>query len=241
MIMQFWIKYLRLFMLLDINQMVIKCKRCNASFDTYSRLLRHLQRKIQCEPQVADIPVKDYIKEIDKLYQQVSTSVMSKKQEKKTRNFGEENMEALPDSLIHDLFLNLQVKELVENLHLDPNFYENKNVRFKDRLSSFEIYEKNEWHRNTTTHGINKIIVQAASIFEEYYKKNTDKIREDMTLEEEEEILEELEKLKCLDKSVIEILSKDIIELIKNPPQSNEDSQKYIQSKPKKALQNKHQ
>lgn len=223
--------------------MVIVCKRCNSTFDTYSRLLNHLQRKKQCDPKYSNIDINIYINEVENIINisalkdkdMSASSSKSKVIEKKLTNFGEENMEALPDSLIHDLFLNLDVKELFENLHLDNNYPENKNIRYKEKLASFEVYEKNEWHRNTIVNGINKIILQSARIFEEYYTKNRELIREDMTEEEEKETLDELERLKSLDKSILESITKEIVDIIK-VPKTQDESIKYIQSRPLKLL-----
>lgn len=213
--------------------MVILCKRCNQPFDTYLRLFRHLQRKNPCACRTGlEKDLVAYRNEIEKSHCPFSGTANRKPEKPKPlRNFGNENMDALPESLIHDLFLDMCVTELLQNLFFDPDYPENRNIRLKEKFNSLEFYEKNEWHRISINHGVNKIILRVAKIFEEYYAENKDAIGEDMTEFELEEVLDELEQIKKLDKSIIEKLTNSVLELVKNPPAESEDK-KYVQSRP---------
>lgn len=224
--------------------MVIVCKRCSQPFDTYLRLFRHLQRKNPCACKTGNasdiISYRNEIEQSCSPFTGTSTSTStstttgnSKKPEKPRplRNFGKENMDALPESLIHDLFLDMCVTEVLQNLFFDPEYPENRNIRLKEKFNSLEFYEKNEWHRITLNHGVNKIILRVAKIFEEYYEDNKEAVEEDMTELELEEVLDELEQIKKLDKSIIEKLTNSVLELVKNPHVESDDK-KYVQSKP---------
>jgi hypothetical protein len=212
--------------------MTIVCKRCTQGFETYLRLYRHLQKKEICPPKKEDVDVNAYMKEIEAICNPFSGPGAKKHDKNKSlRNFGQENLEAIPKQLVHDLFLDLDVKELLRNLFFDPDFPENRNIRLRDKFNSLEFYENNEWHRISLNHGVNKIILRIANIFDKYYAENEYAVRQDMTDYEVEDVLEELEKLKKLDKSVIETLTNSVLAQVKNPSSDNDDK-KYKQSKP---------
>ena len=130
----------------------------------------------------------------------------------KLKDFGRENMEALPESLISSLFMDLRFRELLSQLHCDPNYPENQNVRIKSiKRNTMEIFRNNKWDIVTFTKGLNELLLQGHKIFKEYYKNDKDRIlREDMSEEDLREILTQLDKIENLNKTEIKPLMEDL-------------------------------
>ena len=130
----------------------------------------------------------------------------------KLKNFGWENMEAIPESLISSLFMNLRFKELLANLHCDPNFPENQNVRIKSvKRNTMEIYRNNKWDIVTFTKGLTDLLLQGHKIFTDYCNKDKKRIlEEDMDEQDLREILSQLQKIQDLNKSEIKPLIEDL-------------------------------
>lgn len=123
----------------------------------------------------------------------------------KLKNFGWENMKALPESLISSLFLELRFRDLVEQLHCDPDYPENHNIRIKStKRNIMEIYRNDKWDMVSFVNGLNDLLLHGHKIFIDYYNKNKKRIlEEDMTQRELNEALEQLENIKNLDKDEI--------------------------------------
>jgi hypothetical protein len=130
----------------------------------------------------------------------------------KLKNFGWENMDAIPESLISSLFMNLRFKELLANLHCDPNFPENQNIRIKSvKRNTMEIYRNNKWDIVTFTKGLTDLLLQGHRIFSDYYNKDKKRIlEEDMDEHDLKEILYQLQKIQDLNKSEIKPLIEDL-------------------------------
>ena len=130
----------------------------------------------------------------------------------KLRDFGNENMNAIPESLISTLFMDLRFRELLANLHCDPNYPENQNVRIKSiKRNTMEIFRNNKWDLMTFTNGLTELLLQGHKIFKEYYQNDKNRIlNEDMTEDELNEILCQLDKIELLNKNEIKPLKEDI-------------------------------
>jgi long-subunit acyl-CoA synthetase (AMP-forming) len=128
------------------------------------------------------------------------------------KDFGRENMAALPDSLVSTLFMDLRFRELLANLHCDPNYPENQNVRIKSiKRNTMEIFRNNKWDIMTFTNGLTELLLQGHKIFKEYYKNDKARIlEEDMSEDELREILCQLDKIEKLNKNEIKPLIEDI-------------------------------
>jgi len=134
------------------------------------------------------------------------------------RNFDSENMEALPKQLLETLFLELKFRELIENLHCDPDFPENHNVRIKSiKRNVMEIYRNNKWDVVTFVNGLNELLLQAQRIFRDYYRKNRDKIlEEDMDERDLRDIIMQLDSIEKLNEEDIRPIRKDIEALLES-------------------------
>ena len=118
-------------------------------------------------------------------------------------NFGRENMAAIPESLISTLFMNLRFRELLANLHCDPNFPENQNVRIRSvKRNTMEIFRNNKWDIMTFTSGLTELLLQGHKIFKDYYNKDKERIlEEDMSEEDIGIVLNQLEQIESLNKN----------------------------------------
>jgi hypothetical protein len=130
----------------------------------------------------------------------------------KLRDFGRENMDALPESLISSLFCDLRFRELLAQLHCDPNFPENQNVRIRSiKRNTMEIFRNNKWDILNFTNGLNELLLQGHKIFKHYYKNDKQRILdEDMSEDDLREILCQLDKIENLNKNEVKPLIKDL-------------------------------
>lgn len=113
------------------------------------------------------------------------------------KEFGFENTDAVPESLISACFLFLRYKDLLENLHCDPNFPENHNVRLKSiKNKTMEIYSNNRWNVVPLCNGVNDLIKNANTIFQKYVRKNKERIlEEDMDNHDFDKNIDEMNKI----------------------------------------------
>lgn len=127
------------------------------------------------------------------------------------RNLGHENMAAVPDEFIRSCWMNLEFRQLFENLHYDPNFPENNNIRLKSsKRQQLEIYKDDKWKITPFKNGLNEIMTRLHSIFELFYKKNRKDIIEDVGEEELLVMLDQLDEIGKLSKKT-EDIKKDLL------------------------------
>ena len=89
---------------------------------------------------------------------------------KDLKNFGFENMDALPVSLVRDLFMDLKFRDLLENLHCDPDYPENHNIRIKSiKRNVMEVYRNDKWDIVSFVNGLNELLLQGHRIFKHFY------------------------------------------------------------------------
>lgn len=109
------------------------------------------------------------------------------------RNFGHENMDAIPLDLIRSTFMNLEFRTLFENLHCDPDYPENHNVRIKSiKRDMVEIYDDDKWKTFSSLIAFKRVIDQLYKIYREFKKNHKKEILEDM---DEVDFLENESKL----------------------------------------------
>lgn len=113
------------------------------------------------------------------------------------RNFGDENMDAIPHHFVRSCFMNLEFDTMFQNLHCDPDFPENHNVRIKSsKRALLEIYKNNRWNSVCYDKGYRELISQIHTIFVKFHKHHINEAQEDMS---EEELKENEEKLACIE------------------------------------------
>lgn len=115
------------------------------------------------------------------------------------RNFGKDNLDAVPEEFLENAIMNLQIRELIEELHFDPNYPENHNVRLTSlKRNLMQMYINDKWQTIPMLQGINDLISQATDIFLDYYKKNTDIVIENIGEEEANKLLRRLRDLEAM-------------------------------------------
>jgi hypothetical protein len=156
-----------------------------------------------------------------------SSNIFTKSMNATPRNFGFENMDAIPKQLVRDCFLNIDMRAVFENLHFDPNFPENHNVRIKStKKQQIEMFTNDKWTIKPYKNGINEIIRNLYRIFDTYQRHNRDEVEEDMTQEELHLLLDQLEQIYKLSSKADEIRK----ELICSLEQNREENEKLIVS-----------
>jgi len=213
-----------------LNEKTYDCEYCNMKFNYSSGKSQH-KKICKLKPQDDVIQLKNTVEQlvskidnqqvqIESLKNQSSNIINNNTQINnitninggKLREFGRENMDALPESLISSLFLDLRFRELLANLHCDPNYPENQNVRIKSvKRNTMEIFRNNKWDIVTFTRGLNELLLQGHKIFKEYYRNDKDRIlREDMSEDNLKEILVQLDHIENLNKNEIKPLIEDL-------------------------------
>lgn len=196
------------------NQKTYNCKYCNRPFNAYQNRFKHhkiCKKKdeiegLQCQNEVINKMQQEIQDLKDKLQYNVHTTNNTNNGtinnivnvNVQIREFGCENMAAIPPDFIRTCLLNLEVRDLVENLHFDHNFPENQNVRLVSlKHEIMELFKNNEWQAMSLLNGLNELIGQACSIFRKFYHNNKQEIHEDVGGELEALML--LEKLDAMD------------------------------------------
>jgi hypothetical protein len=130
----------------------------------------------------------------------------------KLKDFGRENMDALPESLVSSLFCDLRFRELLAQLHCDPNFPENQNIRIRSiKRNTMEIFRNNKWDIVSFSKGLQELLLQGHKIFKDFYKNDKERIlEEDMDEGDLREILSQLKKIEDLNKNEIKPLIEDL-------------------------------
>lgn len=130
-------------------------------------------------------------------------------------NFGNENIKAIPDSYIRDLSIDPRYDSLFENMHCDKDFPENHNIRIKSsKRRLLEIFKDNEWKVTPFKNGFDAIIIKLTSIFRDYFRKHNDWAHEDMTNEEINSVLDDLDEIRKLDPKYIKPIIEQFISIL---------------------------
>ena len=130
-------------------------------------------------------------------------------------------MDAIPQSFIANCFLNLQYRDLLENLHYDPEFPENKNVRIKSvKRNMMEIYKNDRWNVVTLKNGLEELLNQGTKIFRSYARHNENTIlEEDMSIEELEDIMDKLRQIDAMNSKYVKTMCHDIQAMLESQKQ----------------------
>jgi hypothetical protein len=175
-----------------------KCDKCNKEFG--SRQGKYQHKKV-CKSIIEPLnsaPLYDILEEIvkrevNKLVSNTTnngiinnhTININYQSENNKRNFGQENLDAIPLDLIRSTFMNLEFRTLFENLHCDPDYPENHNVRIKSiKRDLMEIYDDDKWKTFPSISAMKKVIDQLYRIFINFKVNHKDKVFEDMNIHE---------------------------------------------------------
>lgn len=179
-----------------------KCGKCNKEFGSRQGKYQH-QKNCKILPESQNVTpdmhnvTHDMIEEIVKreikklITNNTNNGVINNQnitinyQSGNLRNFGQENYDAIPLDLIRSTFMNLEFRILFENLHCDPDYPENHNVRIKSiKRDLMEIYDDDKWKTFPSISAMKKVIDQLYRIFTNFKVNHKDKVFEDMNIEE---------------------------------------------------------
>lgn len=133
------------------------------------------------------------------------------------RPFGQENMEPLSTDLIGDLFLTLNIPELLNILHCNPAYPENHNIRIKSiKRQVIEIFRGNKWDTVTYLRGLNEFAQQAMKIFQTYYDNNANTIKEKKSTDELEDILKTMRQISNMHPDAQKRFHKDLATVLES-------------------------
>lgn len=218
-----------------LNEKTFDCEFCNMKFNQASGKSRHKKIcKLKPQDEITQLKntVEQLVSKIEKLEAQPQPQTINNTNNNtqinnvsinglaqlesigrvKLRDFGRENMDAIPESLVSSLFCELRFRELLAQLHCDPNFPENQNVRIRSvKRNTMEIFRNNKWDILTFSNGLNELLLQGHKIFSEYCKKDKKRIlREDMDEGDLRELLSQLDKISKLNKNEIKTLTEEL-------------------------------
>lgn len=224
----------------EIDTTTSYCQYCNKSFNTRQGKSRHqiiCKRKqdqsseVLCSLQRAIQELSNKIKTQESMLssQNIHNSTITNNtninSNNKTnisfkidmREFGNENMEALPDRAIRDNIIFLKFIDILEMLHFDDDFPENRNfklVSLKNEIMQF--YKDKKWQAVSIQKGIDDIILNVCKIYMNFYYHNKKDVIDDMGEDDALKLLEDLEEIYKLDKKHVKDIRKDIKALLYN-------------------------
>jgi len=205
------------------------CEYCGKKFNKCSNKSRH-KNICKKKPKDTETIVNELSEQVKKLQSKIDESqipnttqnITNNTQNNNTQNitninvklkdFGRENMDAVPDSLMSYLFMELRFRDLLSQLHCDPNFPENQNIRIRSvKGETLEIFRNNKWDIVSFSKGLQELLLQGHRIFKDFYKKDKERIlEEDMDETDLKEILSQLQKIEDLNKTEIKPLIEDL-------------------------------
>ena len=203
-----------------LNEKTFDCEFCETKFNHSSTKSRH--KKI-CKSRPLDkfSILEQTVEELKKELINIKSKPINNTTNNNTqiningiklRDFGRENMEAIPQSLISTLFMDLRFRELLAQLHCDPNYPENQNIRIKSiKKNTMEIFRNNKWDLLSFNKGLQELLLHGHKIFKDYYKNDKERIlKEDMDEDELRNTLQILDDIENLNKNKIKPLIEDL-------------------------------
>lgn len=144
------------------------CQYCKKKFNTYQSRWRHHKA---CSNRAFDDQSNDNNKH----------SILKTTYDNQVRNFGNENMMAVPDDFLRSTVMNLEYATLFENLHCDPDYPENHNIRIKSKKDrELEMYTQDKWKIKTFKKGIEEVMDHLNRIYQEFCSEHYDDLLDDV-------------------------------------------------------------
>lgn len=198
------------------NEKTYDCVHCGRKFNAYQN--RHKHEKV-CKQNPENMPDEEMVpmsvvaalqKEVLMLKEKMET--FSKAQQGTTntlnnsgtinnihfhlKEFGDENMDALPHDLIRSLFMSLDFGDAVRNLYFDKDYPENHNIKLKSlKKQQMLMYKCNKWNVLPLQEGMRQIVFRIGRLFDELRRKHPDEALEDMDEQEFEQVTRELQDI----------------------------------------------
>lgn len=193
----------------QFNERTYDCEICKKKFNTYKSKWRH-SKGCQIKEENQTVPLKTYNDLKDKFEKAmlrfenhfenkgnliINNNINNGNQViQKLRNFGNENMDAVPPHFIRSSLMNLEYATLFENLHCDPEYPENHNIRIKSKKDKeLEMFTQDKWKIKSFKNGLIEVMDHLNRIYEDFCKHNYNDLIEDVGEEDAETTLKELE------------------------------------------------
>lgn len=151
---------------------VLKCARCGYESEAFHVFKKHLETKVDCEPEKSNISmaeVKEQFKELLDAYAKRTESPKKEKKKKRLRAFGDECRDYIKRDAILD-FKNdplLGIQSIIIDIYFNDEHEENHTVRLCDAEKMVEIHnEDDKWVRVEKKKTFDKMIYRAANILE---------------------------------------------------------------------------
>lgn len=189
----------------NYNDHTYDCSKCGTKFNTRQSRHRHMKtcKSIlkEEEPSVPLHVVNELKAEFEKLKQQVmqcsgsNTTVNNGTMNINNgvvnniniqiRNFGQENMDALPMDVVRGCFMNLDFKEIFKNIYCDNNFPENHNIKIKSKKNKqLLMYKQDQWNILPFSTGFEELFHRLSKELVQFIRSCKDEAIEDCGEEE---------------------------------------------------------
>lgn len=152
------------------------CDRCGYQTQLRGNYNKHLNRKnpcvrsptsssiqVQIKAHTPQSPPPPQIEEIDDRPTNQALPITT------VRNIGDETLTHVTDHVVGLLFLELDIPALVEYLHFDSDYPENRNVEYIDDRHGY-IFRNGNWSRTTMEDICRELMMQCHGIFTKYYR-----------------------------------------------------------------------
>ena len=103
------------------------------------------------------------------------------------KNFGFETLNHIPQEYLNRCFVNKKIVDLIENIHLDTECPENKNVRLKSKKQELmEVFEYGAWKIKDQDETLTELIHNGYRILRRHGKNNKEEIMDEEDIDEDE-------------------------------------------------------
>ena len=102
-------------------------------------------------------------------------------------NFGCENTKHLDESFLTQCFMEKNIFDIIEKIHFDKEYPQNKNVRIKSlKYSMMETYDDGKWVIMDKGETYNRLVDKGATILKFHVKRNKERIQNECNEDEED-------------------------------------------------------
>lgn len=182
----------------EYNDVTYDCSHCGKRFNTRQSKSRHMQIcKAKKDIDTDKSQINKLIQEVEELKRRIGEvsnnnvvninngTVNNNNIKIEIKNFGNENMAALPMRTIRECFSTMDFKNMFEALYCDDDFPENQNVKLKSKKDKqLLLYKSDKWNITSFDNGLEEIFNKLYNIFDEFARQHEEEAIEDSGEEE---------------------------------------------------------
>lgn len=207
------------------------CEYCIKGFNSPQLKYQHKQRCPHMKAkqrQCAESEMLTRIEELErKLVECQKQTVITNQTNTQNNNFNilinvrdfaiNENKDYLKPELLLECFRDMDLINVLEEIHFNPDHPENHNVRIKNvKQGLMEYVDNGKWVTNKKDEVLNHLIMNGYRVLHTYFKDNKDEIEDELADEEIDDSLGWLKKIYNEDKQLTKELRNDAFLLIMN-------------------------